>query len=114
MFDEYWSIRSRLNQHCAKINLCEDHIEIYENFSSKKERKRNRIAYEKSKSDLIRLRAPEAKSIRARMRKVTEDIERAFGGKTREKIERFAQKQQLQNAAKKEREKRVSKTKEPL
>ena len=113
VFDEYWSIRSRLNQHCAKINLCEDHIEIYENFSSKKERKRNRIAYEKSKSDLIRLRAPEAKSIRARMRKVTEDIERAFGGKTREKIERFAQKQ-LQNAAKKEREKRVSKTKEPL
>ena len=114
VFDEYWSIRSRLNQHCAKINLCEDHIEIYENFSSKKERKRNRIAYEKSKSDLIRLRAPEAKSIRARMRKVTEDIERAFGGKTREKIERFAQKQQLQNAAKKEREKRVSKTKKPL
>ena len=114
VFDEYWSIRSRLNQHCAKINLCEDHIEINENFSSKKERKRNRIAYEKSKSDLIRLRAPEAKSIRARMRKVTEDIERAFGGKTREKIERFAQKQQLQNAAKKEREKRVSKTKEPL
>ena len=110
VFDEYWSIRGRLNQHCAKINLCEDHIEIYENFSSKKERKRNRIAYEKSKSDLIRLRAPEAKSIRARMRKVTEDIERAFGGKTREKIERFAQKQQLQNAAKKEREKRVSKT----
>ena len=110
VFDEYWSIRRRLNQHCAKINLCEDHIEIYENFSSKKEKKRNQTAFEKSKSDLIRLRAPEAKSIRARMRKVTEDIERAFGGKTREKIERFAQKLL---AVRKEREKRVSKKKKP-
>ena len=89
-FNEYWSIHRRLHEHGAKISLCEDLVAIYENSFTKKEKKRNQSKYENAKSDLARFRAPESEAYRHRMRAVLEEIDAAFGGKTREKLQSFA------------------------
>ena len=108
-FKEYWSVRRRLRKHGEKINLCEERVEAFENYSSKKEKKRNKKKYEKAKSDLARLQAPESRAIRVRMRRVLDEIDNAFGGKTRLKIESFARKQQQKEKSRDLREKRRGK-----
>lgn len=108
-FKEYWSVRRRLRKHGEKINLCEERVEAFENYSSKKEKKRNKKKYEKAKSDLARLQAPESRAIRVRMRRVLDEIDNAFGGKTRLKIESFARKQQQKEKSRDKQEKRRGK-----
>ena len=105
-FNEYWSIHRRLHERGAKISLCEDLVAIYENSFTKKEKKRNQSKYEKSKSDLARLRAPESEAYRHRMRAVLEEIDAAFGGKTREKLQSFARKRKAAAEKKKTKKKR--------
>ena len=110
-FNEYWSIHRRLHERGAKISLCEDLIWIYENSFTKKEKKRNQSKYENAKSDLARLRAPESEAYRHRMRAVLEEIDAAFGGKTREKLQSFARKR---NAAAEKKKKTKKKRKSRL
>jgi hypothetical protein len=110
-FNEYWSIHRRLHEHGAKISLCEDLVAIYENSFTKKEKKRNQSKYENAKSDLARFRAPESEAYRHRMRTVLEEIDAAFGGKTREKLQSFARKR---NAAAEKKKKAKKKRKSRL
>ena len=113
-FNEYWSIHRRLHEHGAKISLCEDLVAIYENSFTKKQKKRNQSKYEKSKSDLLRLRSPESEAYRHRMRAVLEEIDAAFGGKTREKLQSFVRKRNAAAAEKKKAKKKKKKRKSRL
>ena len=109
-FNEYWSIHRRLHDHGARISLCEDLVAIYENSFTKKQKKRNQSKYEKSKSDLLRLRSPESEAYRHRMRAVLEEIDAAFGGKTREKLQSFVRKRNAAAAEKKKAKKKKRKS----